>query len=154
MKWEGFQSLDLSNIEQAGPLRLAPGEYVAVAENARVESIGETNNKRLVVEFVDSDGAGDVRTFFNLVHTSEQAQTIGHRQLKTFLTAAAHPNPDRPGDVETINGLTCRITVGMGKEWKDRDGNTRKNAEVKRWLPVGEVAPQKKAEKLDDEIPF
>jgi len=154
MKWDGFQSLDLSKVEQAGSLRLDPGEYVAVAENARVESIGETNNKRLVVEFVDNGGAGDIRTYFNIVHSSEQAQTIGQRQLKTFLTAAEHPNPDRPGDVETLNGLTCRITVGMGKEWKDRDGNMRKNTEVKRWLPVGETTPEKKVEKLDEEIPF
>lgn len=154
--WSGFGSLDLSSVEaSAGSTRLQPGTYTVKCANAKIESVGTTKNKKLVTDLVDEGGSGDIRVNFNILHTSEQAQEIGRRQLKSFLISADHPNPDKPGDVETMKGLVCKITVGMGKPWKGEDGVERVSSEVKKFMPATEKSNgEDTADKLDDEIPF
>lgn len=160
--WNGFGSLDLSGVDASGGnTRLQPGTYMVKCISAKVEAIGETKNRKLVADFEDLAKTGDIRVNFNIVHTSEQAQEIGRRQLKSFLIAAEHPNPDRPGDVEKLKGLQCKIIVGMGKPWKGNDGVERQSSEVKKFVDMSEEgtsggggkAPETKKE-LDDEIPF
>ena len=155
--WNGFGSLDLSNVEASGgSTRLQPGTYTVKCSDAKVEAIGETKNRKLVADFVDVDGSGDIRVNFNIVHTSDQAQEIGRRQLKSFLIAANHPNPDKPGDVDKIKGLQCKIIVGMGKPWKGTDGIERQSTEVKKFMAMEEAAGSGGETKpeMDDEIPF
>ena len=156
--WNGFGDLDLSTVsEDQGQRRLEPGEHTVKCTEAKVEPVGDTNNRKLVADFQAEDG-GTIRHNFNIHHTNSQAQEIGLRQLKTFLVSAGHPSPDKPGDVQTMVGLKCNIYVGMGKPWKDRNGNERQNSEVKRFLPVGNAAPSStdQAPKADfnDRIPF
>lgn len=161
--WNGFGSLDLSNVEASGgSARLQPGTYTVKCSNAKVEQIGSTNNRKLVADFVDVDGSGDIRVNFNILHSSDMAQEIGRRQLKSFLIAANHPNPDKPGDVDMLKGLQCKIIVGMGKPWKGDDGLARQSSEVKKFMAMGMAEAAASAgsksddmdDDMDDEIPF
>jgi len=163
-KWNGFGSLDLTNVEAgSGSTRLQPGTYTVKCTDAKVETIGTTENKKLVADFVDAAGTGDIRMNFNIVHTNPQAQEIGMRQLKSFLIAGKHANPDRPNNVDSLKNLECKITVGMGKPWINRDNVEVTTSEIKKFMAVEEVeegaasaastaTPPTKA--LDDEIPF
>ena len=153
-EWNGLASLDLTDVDaSAGGGRLPPGQYAVVCKDVRVESIGQTQNKKLTVDLDDVDGTGDIRVNFNVVHQSQMAQDICRRQLKSFLIAANHPDPNKPGDVEKIKGLTCKVIVGMGKEWTDRNGDKRQHSEVKKYLPI-DADPAPKADTFDDDIPF
>jgi hypothetical protein len=153
-----FGSLDLSNVKQdEGIRRLEPGEHDVTCKDARVEPVGDTANRKLVAEFEANDGSGTIRHNFNIHHTNQQAQEIGLRQLKTFLVSANHPNPDQPKDVETMKGLTCKVYVGMGKPWRDRNGVERQNSEIKRFMPVNSQAGSTEGSEkkdFDDAIPF
>ena len=161
MSWSGFGDLDLAKVEaEEGSRRLPVGSYNVKCTSAKVESIGESKNKRVVADFEDVDGAGDIRMNFNVFHSSSQAQEIGMRQLKSFLIASQHPNPDKPEDVSTLVGLSCKVSVGMGKPWKDNQGNERQQTEIKRFAPIDSAKSSGKDKKpstpseLDDEIPF
>lgn len=162
MSWNGFGDLDLTGVEaDEGSRRLGVGTYTVKCVDAKVESINDGPNKRVVADFKDEGGAGDIRMNFNVAHSNAQAQEIGLRQLKSFLVAAEHPSPDKPGDISSLKGLTCDVYVGMGKPWRDKDGNERQQTEIKRFLIADESTPAAKgnakaggAEKLDDEIPF
>ena len=158
--WNGFGDLDLANIaaDEGGSRRLEVGEYLVKCVEAKVETIGESNNRRVVADLQDTGGKGDIRVNFNVFHSSAEAQEIGLRQLKSFLTASGHSNPDKPGDISSLKGLECKVYVGMGKPWRDRSGVERQQTEVKKFI-IEQAAADKAekkggAEKLDDEIPF
>jgi hypothetical protein len=159
--WNGFGSLDLSSVEAGGgSTRLQPGTYAVKCTDAKVEAIGSTANKKLVADFADKAGTGDIRMTFNIVHSNSQAQEIGMRQLKSFLVAGDHPNPDKPGDVGSLKNLECKIIVGMGKPWINRDNVEVTTSEIKKFMALDEYAASAASSKkapakdLDDEIPF
>lgn len=140
MQWQGFDALDLSGVEASqGSSRLAPGTYrVRVAE---AKMAGEGPKRMVQIKLVDEAGNGDITTNFNVMNPSADAVRIGLSQLKGFLVAANHPNPDKPGDITSLVGLTCAIGVGMGKPWTNQDGKKVKTSEVKRFMEYGsEVA--------------
>ena len=158
-EWTNFSGLDLTDVDQSsgGSARLTPGTYSVVARGAEIETFsgrdGSTNNKRLVVQFDDVSGSGDIRNNFNLhFPTSETAEKIGKSDLKSFLTAAGHPNPDKPEDIASINGLSCSVIVGMGKPYQ-KDGVTKQYSEIKKFVPANGSSASD-ADDLDDEIPF
>ena len=158
-EWESFGALDLSNVEGATGGRLQPGTYEVEAKKAEIETFngsdGSVGNKRLVVEFHDVSGAGDIRENFNIhFPSSEKAENIGKSNLKSFLTAAGHPDPDRPKDIRTINGLQVSVIVGMGKPYTNKNGETRQYSEIKKFVPANGSAAADTAEELNDEIPF
>lgn len=166
--WNGFDSLDLSGVQgSTGSARLPSGSYKVKVSEAKVE--GEGPRRKVVITFVDEGGMGDIRVNFHVMHPSAEAQRIGMEQLKGFLETAGHPNPDKPGDISSLVGLKCAVIVGMGKPWKDSEGKTRQNTEVKKYLPYDSAVSGPASEsgaapasvdhnaigsKLDDEIPF
>ena len=158
-QWNGFNGLDLSGVEESKS-RLGVGRYTVVCKEAKVEQQEGTNNRKVVALLEDVDGAGDIRVNFNVFHSSQQAMEIGLRQLKSFLVAAGHPNPDKPGDIYSLVNLKCGIIVGMGKPWTDKDGNQRQNTEVKTFFQPGAEAPAKlngaakRGPELNDAVPF
>jgi hypothetical protein len=159
-KWTNFGDLDLSGVEESKS-RLQPGKYLVVCREAKIEQVEGTQNRRVVALFEDEDGIGDIRMNFNVFHTNAQAQEIGLRQLKTFLVAAGHKNPDKPGDIGTLRGLRCGVVVGLGKPWTDKDGKSRQNSEVKQFYnPDHEpaspapAASDKRGKELNDAVPF
>lgn len=164
MSWTGFANLDLSDVEPDDYAPLGQGEYPEVeTTGAEIVTGKNEKDKRLVVTLSDVGGAGSIKTHFNLVHTgSKQAQEIGRKQLKSYLLACEHPNPDQPGDLATLKGLRCGIYVGLGKPFTGNDGTQRRNAEVKRFFKKGETAAKtgggeasgSKSTGIDDDIPF
>ena len=159
MSWNGFGELDLSKVEQSegggGGQRLTTGTHVVKCTSAVMGTFGDKDqHKRVVADFVAEDGSGDIRFNFNLVHSNPQTTEIGLRQLKSFLIAGGHKNPDKPEDVATLQGLGCKISVGMGKPWTDQQGNQRQQTEIKSFSPLDGASSKKPSKDLDDEIPF
>lgn len=172
-EWKGFDKLDLTGVEAQTSMRLQSGKYIVRCSNAEVKaSENSSRNRMLALQFDDEAGNGDIRVNLNIHHSSEQAQEIALRQLKSFLEEAGHPNPDKPGDVKSLVGLTVGIVVGFGKPWTDRDGKSRTSTEVKRFLSVDKIggmrlgpdgaqppataanASGRAAGGINDEIPF
>ena len=156
MSWNGFGSLDLSNTEAgSGSPRLPKGVHHVRCVNAEVLTT-KTGGKMIKATLEAVDGTGEIPANFNVQNKNTQAVDIGMRQLKTFLVAANHPNPDKPEDIETLKGLECRVIVDLGKEWKGDDGTMRRSSEVKNFRPVGEASEESSgsSSKLDDDIPF
>jgi len=154
--WNGFGGLDLSGVEEAsGYQRLQPGTYQVECTGAEIKDTA-TGGKMVVADYKDVGGQGDIRMNFNVVNSNPQAVEIGMRQLKSFLVSANHPNPDKPSDIATLKGLKCKISVGMGKPWRDKDGNERQSSEVKAFMPVEgqQTSGQAGGGNIDDEIPF
>ncbi len=159
-EWTNFQDLDLSSIEASGgSTRLTPGTYKVTARDVLIETFGgadgSQNNKRLKVDFVDTASGGDIRKNFN-VHfpTKEKAESIGRSELKSFLIAAGHATPDKPGDAASIEGLSCTIIVGNGKPFM-KNGEQRQYPEVKRFSSAdAEATGAATPADLDDDIPF
>jgi hypothetical protein len=139
-EWKGFDQLDLTDVEAQGNMRLMAGRYITKVTHAEIKAPEGSKNRMLAVTFEDKGGEGDIRTNFNVKHSSEQAQEIALRQLKSFLVEAEHPSPDKPGDVKSLVGLEVGIVVGHGKPWTDRDGNSRTSTEVKRFVHVMKMA--------------
>jgi hypothetical protein len=156
--WTNFGDLDLSGVEESKS-RLQPGRYLVECKEAKVEQIEGTKNRRVVATFEDIDGVGDIRMNFNVHHENEQAQEIGQRQLKTFLTVSGHKNPNKPGDIGTLRGLRCGIVVDLGKPWTDKDGKKRQNSEIKAFYnpdaaPDVPAESNKRGKELNDAVPF
>lgn len=154
--WKGFDSLDLSKVEEAKPNRLQNGTHKVKCIEAIIKDTA-TGGKMLSCNFESTMGNGNINCNFNMVNKNPQAVEIGMRQLKTFLTAGGHPNPDKPGDISSLVGLNCSVVVGDGKPWKGEDGIMRTSSEVKNFKGDGsQSSPQVDGKKddLDDEIPF
>jgi hypothetical protein len=156
--WNGFGDLDLKNVATDDRPEYAPilgvGEYTVTCNSAEVQTIEGTNNKKLVLNFVDNDGQGEIRANLNISHTSAMAQDIARRQLKSFLESSGHPTPDKPGDVATLTGLQCKIKVGKQKPWTNKEGNKVEGHEVKYFNPLEGGTKSDTTKDMDDEIPF
>jgi len=156
--WNGFGSLDLSGVEESkGGSMLSVGTHVVKCTEADMESFGATDsNKRLRCELVSEESAGKLNHSFNIIHTtSDMAQEIGRRMLKSFLVAGGHPNPNKPGDVKTMKGLKATVVVGMGKPYKNKNGIEVQYPEIKSFDAAPNSsgsAPAK--DTFDDDIPF
>lgn len=170
MSWNGFQNLDLSGVEADDYMPISqPGLYHLRCIGYELKTGANKINKRLVLTLEDTVGGGQLKAGFNIVHSSSpKAQEIALRQLKSFLISGGHPNPDHPGDLDTLKGLTPTAYLDFGKPYTDSDGNQRTPIEVKRFVLPGEDAtppPPSQAPvanghagsggpALDDEIPF
>ena len=154
-----FSDLDLSSVKEAkGVSILQPGTYDVKVVNAEWQEMANGNGNQVMVELEDIDGSGSIRHWINVRHkTSDMAQEIGQRQLKSLLQFGGHPNPDKPGDINTIQGLYVGVVVGMSKE--RRNPNTGKvmesRPEVKGYrVPANDSAPVPEAsDDLDDVLP-
>lgn len=154
--WKGFDSLDLSSVEEAKPSRLQNGSHKVKCIEAVIKDTA-TGGKMLSCQFESVDGNGNINCNFNMANKNPQAVEIGMRQLKTFLTAGGHANPDKPGDISTLVGLQCVVIVGDGKPWKGEDGMMRTSSEVKNFKGGSAQSTgttEDKKNDLDDEIPF
>jgi hypothetical protein len=161
--WTGFGDLDLSEIEEdQRPLRLGQGEYDVKVSKAKMEPYTSVNGSaaaRLEVEFLSLDRKHYITERYNLHNSNPEAQQIGKSQLKSMLIAAAHPTPDKPSDVSSIEGLELRVFIGMGKPYNDKNTGERKQfTEVKRYMPRGTGASGGggggASSLKDDKIPF
>jgi hypothetical protein len=170
--WNGFGGLNLSGIEASDYVGIPEGNHVVRAMDAKIEDVaGSKTNKKLVVEFKEVGGPGRIRFQFNVHNTSEKAQEIGLRQLKSFLVSGGHPSPDNPRDISSLKGLVVGVTVAPGKPYLDKEGNEKIRNEIKRFFSPAELgedapaAPRQSAhaprqpakpadDNFDDDIPF
>lgn len=146
--WNGFNNLDLTNVEtSSGYVRLEKGEHHVKIKDAIMKD-SASGGKYLQVNFEGVSDVGNINANFNLVNKNQQAVDIGKRQLKSLLVASKHPNPDKPGDVASLNGLELKVMVGNGKAFTGDDGVERTQTEVKQYKEL------EGGKELDDEIPF
>jgi len=165
-----FKELSLSEVEisTAAPI-LMPGRYVVEVKDAEIRETRNGGNS-VQISMTDTKGGGSLRGWLNVnVPSSKPATRIGREQLKALLTFGGHPTPDNPSDIKSLIGLTVGISVG--KDTYQKDGVEREGSKLKGFfdpseldpdiLPknqsltsLSDVASAKKAEDLDDEIPF
>ena len=136
--WNGFNNLDLSDVVPDDYAPLTTGEYELEVVDIEMKTGANGQDKRLVLTMNDTEGSGSIRVGFNLFHRgSPEAMRIGRQQFKSFLTYSGHPNPDHPGDVNTLRHLRVRAFVAPGKPYRGDDGRERTSMEVKRFIPKG-----------------
>lgn len=126
--WNGFGGLDLSGVEaESGRKTLAPGSYTCVMREAKVEAAKGGTGQYLYVELHDVNGGGAVIDRITLANKNADAVRIGLQRLKALLESARHPNPNKPGDVKSLNGLKVGVHVEEGEPWQDtKTGEMRK----------------------------
>jgi hypothetical protein len=157
-----FNELNLTDNEiSTGAVILKPGKYVVKIKDTKVEP-SKSGGMIMKVKLEDVNGGGSLNHWINLlVKTSAEATRIGRSELKTMLFYGGHPNPDRPGDVNLINGLTVGVVIKEEKYTKN--GMEKNGSAVAAFIDPAEVDPQrytpkaapvKKASTMDDEIPF
>lgn len=161
-----FDQLNLSGVEVSkGGGSLAPGKYVCKTKDAKLRDT-RTGGKQLEVSLEDVDGHGSIRTWINVhVPSSQEATRIGREQLKALLVHGGHSNPDSPGDIRNMNGLT--VGVAVKAEEYEKDGEKRTGSKVHYFCPPSEISPAKSGGTskpsesqtggfgdMDDEIPF
>lgn len=171
--WNGFGSLDLTDVTESGPPQLQVGKYHVRCTEAKISAPASNASARMVTaEFASVDGAGTIRMNFNVANPNDDAQRIGLGQLKSFLIASGHPNPNKPGDISSLVGLEVGVLVGMGKPYNNQKGKRVQYPEIKRFVEVSGLAAiaapvantdtdaalnggsARTTADLDDEIPF
>lgn len=148
-----FADLDLSDTAAAGTV-VPPGKHVARITHAAMTK-SKAGPMLLAVSFRTK--AGDIMSRFNIMHPKEDVRELGRAQLKGMLECAGHPNPNRPGDVNSLVGLTVGLNV---REQKNDPSYT----EVGSYFApdkgtAQETATQMQAAQpapggIDDDIPF
>lgn len=161
-----FNELNLTDSDvNSGSVILKPGKYVAKIKDVKVAPSKKGDGSMVMSLKVEDIASGaSINHWINiLVKSSAEATRIGRSELKTLLFFGGHANPDRPGDVSLINGLTVGVVVGETTYTKN--GEERKGSEVKAFIDPAEVdptkftpktLPEKKAsgDGFGDDIPF
>lgn len=171
MTWSGFNDINLAGVEaENGRSTLKPGAHTCRITEAEIKDTkGGGHAVRVVFEEVS--GAGKVHDFINVHNKNDQAEEIGKRRLKALLENSNHPNPNRPGDIKSLVGLTVGVHVEQGDDWVDDKGETRRGGGEPRRngayfkLPATTGGDStydygttsvggRKSDPLDDDIPF
>ncbi len=116
-----FKNLNLSQVSQES-VGVPVGEHVCKIVHAEVKKSG--TKATLYVQFQAPNGA----KFYSFckVHDSDTSERkrrgteIGQSRLKSILTHGGHPNPDNPGDINTLLGLEVGVRLAYPT---DDDGN-------------------------------
>lgn len=138
-----FNELNLSGVDVShGMPILKPGKYVAVVREAKMTpDKSNDGSMSLELKFDDVKGTGGIREWLPVYNrSSSERQRIARQQLKNLLFYGGHPNPDRPGDVNLMRGLTVGIVVA-DETFKGRDGIERTMTKVKAFIDPAEIDP-------------
>jgi hypothetical protein len=118
----GFNSLNLTNVETEGAARLKTGVHDVVVGEAEFRANKAGTGSLVAVKLTSTETGACQLVSFNVQHQNPEAQKIGQKQLKTFLIAAAHPNPNNPGDIRSLNGLRLKLVVEENGTYRGSDG--------------------------------
>lgn len=58
-------------------------------------------------------------------NSNPKAVEIGLQKLKRFLVEAQHPNPDKPGDIQSLVGLKVVVNLKRGDDFVTDAGERR-----------------------------
>jgi len=133
--FEGFDKLDLSDTEVSNRSPLEAGINHLTCTEASVSPAKSNPSNMVLLCVFQTDGGAEIRNYFNIHNSNEQAERIGKEQLKRFLLAAEHPTPDKPQDVSTLVGLKVTVDLQLGKPRKDTGD---RYLEIKRWYKHGD----------------
>lgn len=164
MTWNGFGSINLTGVAADGEgMNLRPGSYTCRVSKAEVKDSKDGRGKVLHLSFNEVDGRGSIMDFVNIYHQKQDVREIGARRLANFMRSTNHPNPDNPGDIKSLIGLTVGVHVDP-KEYVNKAGDKKMGSGVRErgayFSPDGKVeAPQasggsRSSAPIDDEIPF
>ena len=158
-----FEDLNLEGVVSAkGSMQLPKGKYVVKVTEAEVRKTSKGGSQVYVNMSCDD---GMIRMWINVhVPSSETATRIGREQLKALCTFGGHANPDKPGDIASLVGLTPGIRV-VDDTFKGDDGEDRQGTKVSGFIdpksvPKGMVSSSQDnqsgdtSDALDDDIPF
>lgn len=162
-----FNELNLSDADvSSGGNYLKPGKYVVKVSDVKIAPSKKNDGSMVMaLKISDVNSGGSLNHWINiLVKSSVQATEIGRSELKTLLFYGGHPNPDKPGDVSLINGLTVGVVIGESKYTDKRTGEEKTGSEVKAFIDPSEIDPsrfspkalpeKKQGDGFSDEIPF
>jgi len=140
----GFNSLNLTNVSVEGLQKLKAGIHRVVVNAAEYKVNSSNTGRVVVVKFEGLETVGTQQVSFNVQHESARCEEIGRQRFKTFLAAAGHPNPNKPGDIRSLNGLRLKLAVEQNGTYQGSDGNDYPSYEpAKRgaFLPLERTAP-------------
>ncbi len=138
----GFGSLNLTDVETEGAARLKAGVHDVVVGEAEYRANKAGTGSLVAVRLTSLDAGACQLVSFNVQHQNPEAQKIGQKQLKTFLIAAGHPNPNNPGDIRSLNGLQLKLVVEQNGTYQGSDGKDYPSFEPARrgaFLPMERV---------------
>lgn len=153
-----FANLNLSKVAaSSGVGVLQPGRYVVKVSAAEVVDNKAKDGKILKVKL--SCDQGVITDNINVMNKSEKATEIGLGQLKALLECGGHPNPNNPGDISTLRGLTVGIYVAQDGMYDGKPQYKVKGYMKPSDVGTGNVAPKAAAPAPaiggnDDDIPF
>ncbi|WP_066018331.1 DUF669 domain-containing protein [Endozoicomonas atrinae] len=124
MEFTGFDSLDLTNVE-AGDSYLKAGQFRCEVVKASVEQNKAKTGRFVKVEMKCMDGNGVTVDRFNVQNANPKAVEIGLQKLKKFLIETGHPNPDKPGDINSLSGLKVVVNLKRGDDFVTDTGERR-----------------------------
>lgn len=136
-----FRELDLSNVRAAGiSNRLRPGNYICTISDAKIEPMKSKNGYSAKIVLVANDMSGEIPAYISVAHKNEETRRIGLEQLKGLLVAAGHPNPDAPGDINSL--VKLQVGVRVISEPYIKDGQEREGTAVAGFFAPGDFAKQ------------
>lgn len=131
--------LDLTGVQESGGT-IPAGRYVCVVEKAEVaptRSGGEMIKVQLKVCEQGPFFGRSIFDQFNIKNANPQAVQIGLGQLKSFMKAAGHPNPNRLESTAELQGLKVTAVTKV-----DNDPTYGENTRVKSYaVAAGAPAP-------------
>lgn len=118
----GFNNLNLTNVSTEGSPKLKTGAHNVLVTEATYapNKNGSGNHVKILMEGIDT--AGTQQVSFNIEHQNPEAMKIGQQQLKTFLIAAGHPNPNNPANIHSLRGLRLKLIVEENGTYQGNDG--------------------------------
>lgn len=115
-----FDQLDLSGVQASSGGGLDLGRQLVMITEPKMVPTASGGGTKLEVKLTNPTTKKSMKHWINVhLPNSTEATRIGREQLKTMLVCAHHPNPDRPGDVATLNGLLVGVNVRQNGDYKE-----------------------------------
>jgi hypothetical protein len=124
-----FSNLNLSDVNaQRATTGLPIGKHVCVVNDAEIKKSRSGFQIAIVLEEIE--GLGICKDYITLHSESNEenfklAERIGKERFKALLECAEHPNPNNPGDINSIVGLVVGVICEQDEDWTDQHGVIR-----------------------------
>lgn len=121
--FNGFEGLDLSNVEASDKRTLQPGRHVVTITEAKIVKDDARKTHQLELAYQNDDGT--IRNWIYVNHPgSAEATRIGLEQLKSLLLTLGHDGNQAPG-VDYFKGKKVGINIKEEKYTHQGQQKTR-----------------------------